>query len=159
MRTTPYTIRLYEALKRELEREAALDERLPAQLAVRAIRAMIQARQAKRAAIGAALAEAEEGRFISEDAMMAWVETWGHGVRGSGTRARHSSRPQVRVVFLAGAARDLQWLRYCYRSVFPEGSPKARSQFRAAIPLRRPLRRSGRDMARGARVLDPASAF
>jgi plasmid stabilization system protein ParE len=39
----------------------------------------------------------------------------------------------VRVVFLAGAARDLQWLRYCYRSVFPEGSPKARSQFRAAI--------------------------
>jgi predicted transcriptional regulator len=76
MRTTPYTIRLDDALKRELEREAALDERPPAQLAVRAIRAMIQARQAKRAAIAAALAEADEGRFISEDAMMAWVETW-----------------------------------------------------------------------------------
>jgi predicted transcriptional regulator len=76
MRTTPYTIRLDDALKRELEHEAALDERPPAQLAVRAIRAMIQARQAKRAVIGAALAEADAGRFISEDAMMAWVETW-----------------------------------------------------------------------------------
>ena len=76
MSTIPYTIRLDASLKQELEREAALDDRPPAQLAVRAIRAMIAARQAKRAAIGAALAQADQGRFISEEAMMAWIDTW-----------------------------------------------------------------------------------
>jgi len=76
MGTAPYTIRLDDALKRELESEAALEDRPPAQLAVRAIRAMIEARQAKRAAIEAAIAEAEAGRFVSEDAMISWVDTW-----------------------------------------------------------------------------------
>ncbi len=76
MSTAPYTIRLDHALKQELEREAALDDRPPAQLAVRAIRAMIEARQAKRAAIEAALAEADQGHFISEEVMMAWVDSW-----------------------------------------------------------------------------------
>ncbi|MCO6382546.1 CopG family ribbon-helix-helix protein [Oceanicola sp. 502str15] len=76
MATAPYTIRLDDALKRELESEAALDDRPPAQLAVHAIRALIEARQAKRTAIEAALAEAEEGRFISQEAMMTWVDSW-----------------------------------------------------------------------------------
>jgi predicted transcriptional regulator len=76
MPTTPYTIRLDDALKRELEHEAALEERPPAQLAVRAIRMMIEARQAKRAALDAAVAEADQGHFISEAAMMAWVDSW-----------------------------------------------------------------------------------
>lgn len=76
MSTTPYTIRLEDSLKKDLEREAALDDRPPAQLAVRAIRALIEGRQAKRTAIGAALAEADQGHFISQEAMMAWVDTW-----------------------------------------------------------------------------------
>ena len=37
---------------------------------------MIEARQARRAAIGAALAQADQGRFISEEVMMAWINTW-----------------------------------------------------------------------------------
>jgi len=76
MSTSPYTIRLDATLKQDLEREAALEDRPPSQLAVRAIRAMIEARQARRAAIESALAEADQGSFVSEEAMMAWVDTW-----------------------------------------------------------------------------------
>ena len=76
MSTRPYTIRLDETLKKALEYEAALDERPPAQLAVRAIRAMVEARQAKRDAITSALQEAEKGRFISGEAMFAWIDSW-----------------------------------------------------------------------------------
>ena len=76
MSTSPYTIRIDDDLKKALEKEAALEDRPPAQLAARAIRAMVEARAAKRAAIEAALAEADEGQFISEDAMMAWVDSW-----------------------------------------------------------------------------------
>ena len=76
MAATPYTIRLDDDLRKALEREAALEDRPPAQLAVRASRAMIEAREAKRAAIEAALLQADQGRFISEEAMMAWFETW-----------------------------------------------------------------------------------
>ena len=76
MSTSPYTIRLDETLKKALEYEAALDERPPAQLAVRAIRAMLEARQAKRDAITVALQEAEKRRFISSEAMFAWLDSW-----------------------------------------------------------------------------------
>lgn len=76
MATSPYTIRIDETLKKALEYEAALDERPPAQLAVRAIRALVEARQAKRDAITAALQEAESGRFISSEAMFAWIDSW-----------------------------------------------------------------------------------
>ena len=76
MSTSPYTIRLDETLKKALEYEAALDERPPAQLAVRAIRALVEARQAKRDAITAALKEAESGRFISSEAMFGCIYSW-----------------------------------------------------------------------------------
>lgn len=76
MATSPYTIRIDETLKKALEYEAALDERPPAQLAVRAIRAMVEARRAKRDAITAALRDAENGQFISSEAMFAWIDSW-----------------------------------------------------------------------------------
>ncbi len=76
MGTTPYTIRIDDDLKRALEQEARLEDRPPAQLAVRAIRSMLEAKRSKRDAIEAALAEAEQGRFISEAAMLGWVESW-----------------------------------------------------------------------------------
>lgn len=79
MSTSPYTIRLDEALKRALEYEAELDDRPPAQLAVRAIREMVKARQAKRAAIESALQDAEQGHFISSEAMSAWIDSWDTG--------------------------------------------------------------------------------
>ena len=76
MGTTPYSIRLDEDLRQSLEKQAALEDRPPAQRAVRAIRAMLEAKAAKRAAINAALADADQGNFISADAMNAWIDSW-----------------------------------------------------------------------------------
>lgn len=76
MGTTPYSIRLDDELRKSLEAEAEREDRPPAQLAVRAIRAMLEAKAARRAALDAALAEAEEGRFISAESMNAWIDSW-----------------------------------------------------------------------------------
>lgn len=37
----------------------------------------------------------------------------------------------MKIVFLEDAARDIQWFRFYYRSVFPEGSSKARANLKA----------------------------
>jgi len=37
----------------------------------------------------------------------------------------------MKIVFLESAAQDIQWFRYYYRSVFPEGSAKARDKVKA----------------------------
>jgi len=37
----------------------------------------------------------------------------------------------MKIVFLESAVQDIQWFRYYYRSVFPEGGAKARAQLRA----------------------------
>jgi plasmid stabilization system protein ParE len=37
----------------------------------------------------------------------------------------------MRIVVLESAARDIQWFRFYYRSVFPEGSARARAQIQA----------------------------
>lgn len=76
MGSTPYSIRLDDDLKKSLEREAEIEDRPPAQLAVRAIRLMLEAKAAKRAAIDAALEDAEQARFISTEAMNAWIDSW-----------------------------------------------------------------------------------
>lgn len=76
MGASPYSIRLDDDLRKALEREAAIEDRPPAQLAVRAIRAMLEAKAAKRAVLEEALAEAERGAFISAEAMNAWIESW-----------------------------------------------------------------------------------
>lgn len=77
MPTTPYTIRLDDDVREALEREAQLEDRPASQLAVKAIASMLAAKKAKREAIDAALIEADESVFISQDAMNAWVDSWG----------------------------------------------------------------------------------
>ncbi|MDG3039877.1 CopG family ribbon-helix-helix protein [Roseicyclus marinus] len=76
MGTSPYSIRLDDALRQSLEREAEIEDRPPTQLAVRAIRAMLEAKAAKRSAIEAALEQADQGVFISAEAMNEWIESW-----------------------------------------------------------------------------------
>lgn len=76
MGTTPYSIRLDDDLRKSLEKEAEIEDRPPAQLAVRAIRAMLEAKAAKRAAIDSALEEADQGKFISAEAMNVWIDSW-----------------------------------------------------------------------------------
>lgn len=76
MGTSPYTIRLDDELRHLLEQEALLEGRPATQLAVRAIQAMLEAKSAKRNAIDAAMDLADQGRFISSEAMNAWIESW-----------------------------------------------------------------------------------
>lgn len=74
--TSPYSIRLDDTLRQSLEREAEIEDRPPTQLAVRAIRSMLEAKAAKRAAIEAALDQADRGKFISAEAMNDWIDSW-----------------------------------------------------------------------------------
>ncbi len=76
MGTTPFTVRLDDALREALEREAGFEDRSAAQLATRAIKSMLEAKAAKRAAIESALAEADRGEFVSQEAVAAWMDTW-----------------------------------------------------------------------------------
>ncbi|MEO9632422.1 MAG: hypothetical protein ABJG14_18475 [Sulfitobacter sp.] len=76
MGTSPYSIRLDDTLRQSLEREAEIEDRPPTQLAVRAIRAMLESKAAKRAAIEIAFERADQGEFISAEAMNDWIDSW-----------------------------------------------------------------------------------
>jgi predicted transcriptional regulator len=76
MGTSSYSIRLDDALRQSLEREAEIEGRPPTQLAVRAIRSMLDAKASRRAAIEAAIAQADSGTFISAEAMNDWIDSW-----------------------------------------------------------------------------------
>jgi len=76
MPSVPFTVRVDPQLKAALEEEARRTSSSASQLAVQAIQAHLEAQAAERAAIDAALAAANEGRFISQDAMMDWVASW-----------------------------------------------------------------------------------
>ena len=77
MATERLSLRIDADLKKSLEREAKREDRSASYLAVKAIEAMLRHRYEKRAAIRSAVAEAEEGVFISQEAMDAWVASWG----------------------------------------------------------------------------------
>ena len=62
---------------RSLEVEAKRQQRSASHLAGEAIEVMLRNCAEKRAAVRAALEEAEEGLFVSEKAMNDWVSSWG----------------------------------------------------------------------------------
>ncbi|KQT43075.1 hypothetical protein ASG43_16265 [Aureimonas sp. Leaf454] len=66
-----------DGVKREPDREARLAGESPAEVATTAISLFLQARNAKRAAIAEAAAEADKGVFISREPMDRWVASWG----------------------------------------------------------------------------------
>ena len=76
MATARLSLRIDAGLKKNLEQEAKREERSASWLAVKAIEAMLRNRVEKRAAVRAAIAEAGNGEFISQDAMDAWVASW-----------------------------------------------------------------------------------
>lgn len=74
--TSPrFTMRLDSDLKDWLEAEAKRRDRSAAYLAKQAIRAMKDESDAKAQMIRDAVAEADKGVFVSEDAMTAWFES------------------------------------------------------------------------------------
>ena len=64
-------------LMRSLEVEAKRQHRSASRLAGEAIEVMLRNCTEKRAAIRAALKEAEAGAFVSEAAMNDWISSWG----------------------------------------------------------------------------------
>ena len=76
MTTERLSLRIDAELKKSLEREARREERSASYLAVKAIEAMLHSRTEKRAAIRAAIAEADRGAFVSQAAMDTWISFW-----------------------------------------------------------------------------------
>ena len=76
MTTERLSLRIDAELKKSLEREARREERSASYLAVKAIEAMLHSRAEKRAAIHAAIAEADRGAFVSQAAMDTWISSW-----------------------------------------------------------------------------------
>ena len=77
MATERLSLRIDANLKKSLELEARREERSASYLAVKAIEAMLRERARKRAAVREAVSEADKGAFISQEAMDAWVSSWG----------------------------------------------------------------------------------
>ncbi len=76
MPTVQFTMRVDAELKASLEEEARREDISASQLAARAIRSHLSAKEAERVAIEAAVLEAEKGVFISEEAFTSWVNSW-----------------------------------------------------------------------------------
>ncbi len=77
MTTARLSLRIDAELKNHLELEAKREERSASFLAIKAIESMLRDRAEKRAASRSAIQEADRGAFISQDAMDAWVASWG----------------------------------------------------------------------------------
>ena len=76
MATVPFSFRIEADTKAQLEKEAALVDRSAAYLIQKAVSGYLDGMQAFRHEMKAAIAEADKGVFISEEAMMAWMESW-----------------------------------------------------------------------------------
>lgn len=76
MATTPFSIRLDTEVKAKLEHEARLVDRSAGYIAQKAIEDYLDAKAYKRECLQEAIAEADKGVFISEEAVDAWVKSW-----------------------------------------------------------------------------------
>ena len=72
-----FTLRLEPELKEWLEAEAERQDRSVAWLAKKAIAAMKDDQEAFDRAVDEAVAEAEDGVFVSGEAVHRWLESWG----------------------------------------------------------------------------------
>ncbi|MEE9446856.1 MAG: hypothetical protein V3V09_02790 [Arenicellales bacterium] len=77
MPTVPFSLRIDSEIKTQLEREARSLDRSASYIANQAIISFLQARAYKRKAIQDAIVKADEGVFISSQAMGTWVDSWG----------------------------------------------------------------------------------
>ena len=76
MASVPFSIPLDTTLRSRLENEARTLDRSPSDLALRAIEAFLDARDAKRHQIETAAREADDGIFVSAEAVARWMDRW-----------------------------------------------------------------------------------
>ena len=77
MATVQLSVRMDPEIKARLEKEARLEERSASYLIQKALDHYLSAKERKRRALEEAAAEADKGVFISDEAMTAWVASWG----------------------------------------------------------------------------------
>ncbi len=76
MTTVPFSMRLDADVKERLEKMAAKEDRSSAYLMQKAVVSYLDAKEFFLEEMKAAMVEADKGVFISEEAMMAWMESW-----------------------------------------------------------------------------------
>lgn len=77
MPNVPFSLRMDVDVRSRLEAEARRRDRSASWIATKAIESYLSACDEKRHAIENALADADEGVFISSESMNSWVEKWG----------------------------------------------------------------------------------
>jgi predicted transcriptional regulator len=77
MNSVPFSLRLEPELKSRMEAEAESENSSVSDVATRAIEAFLDSRDALRLDLVAAIAEADEGVFVSQEAVHRWMESWG----------------------------------------------------------------------------------
>ena len=76
MANVSFSLHLKPELKHRLDEVAQNEDRSAAEVATRAIESFLDEREALRADIEAALAEADKGVFVSSEAVDRWMESW-----------------------------------------------------------------------------------
>jgi predicted transcriptional regulator len=77
MTTVPFSMRLDSKLKARLEKEAKRRDRTAGFIANRAIKLYFEEMDRLTRELDEAEAEADKGVMISEEAMHAWIKSWG----------------------------------------------------------------------------------
>ncbi|MDB5525746.1 MAG: hypothetical protein JWM58_3509 [Rhizobium sp.] len=76
MASVSFSLRRDLDLKHRLEEAAQSEDRSPKDIASDAIAAFLDAREFKKAEIEAALAEADKGIFVFQEAVDRWMDSW-----------------------------------------------------------------------------------
>lgn len=79
MSTTTFSMRMNADTKKRLEESARRKDRSAAYLANKAIENFLRREAAEREAIAEALAEADNGVFVSGEAVDRWMQRWAEG--------------------------------------------------------------------------------
>lgn len=78
MSEVPLSLHVKAELKRELEEHARLLNVSESEIARRAIESYLEIPARERAVLKERIAEADKGVFISGEAMMRWIDSWGN---------------------------------------------------------------------------------
>jgi predicted transcriptional regulator len=76
MASVPFPLRLESQLKDRLEEAAQNEDRSAVEMASRAIKVFLDARDARRRDLEDAIAEADKGIFVSSEAVERWMASW-----------------------------------------------------------------------------------
>ena len=76
MSTVQLSVRMDPGIKARLENEARIEDRSASYIIQKALDQYLTAKEYKRRALEEAVAEADKGIFISDEAMTAWVMSW-----------------------------------------------------------------------------------